>query len=163
MESGEREKERVSTEVVVPKQLQLPTKKPERTRYRSMPRDAHYWPARISELLFRILPSRPLSPSTSHRLPHLMSGIYTKPYSPWHTSPPLSPSLHDSDFDIRLVSCCCCCCCYLSFSARVQRYSVEETMSCVRYLYLHSGAYQQHMTMSIADAAIKPKGSNSGE
>lgn len=87
-------------------------------------------------------------------------GIYTSPYSPWHTSPPLSPSLHGSDFDIRLVSCCCCCC-YLSSSARVQRYSVDGTMSCARYL--HSGAYQQHMTMSIADAAIKPKGSNSGE
>lgn len=134
----------------MPKQLQLPTKKPERTRYRSMPRNAHYWPARISELLFRILPSRPLSPSTSHRLPHLMSGIYTSPYSPWHTSPPLSPSLHDSDFDIRLVSCCC----YLSSSPRVQKYTIP-----VQRLGsgIYSGAYQQHMTMSIADAAIKRK------
>lgn len=80
----------------MPKQLQLPTKKPERTRYRSMPRDAHYlhWPARISELLFRILPSRPLSPSTSHRLPHLMSGryIYKTIQSPAYMSSALSES-----------------------------------------------------------------------
>lgn len=60
----------------MPKQLQLPTKSQREHDNRSMPRDAHYWPARISELLFRILPSRPLSPSTSHRLPHFMSGRY---------------------------------------------------------------------------------------
>lgn len=136
----EREKERVWTEVVLPKQLQLPTKSPrehDTDLCQEMPTTG---PPALASCSFAS--SRPLSPSTSHRLPHLMSGIYTSPYSPWHTSPPLSPSLHDSDFNMHPVSCCCC---HLSFSARVQRYSVDGTMSCARYLLWCISAAHDHV------------------